>query len=184
MLHFSNCISISISYFNSFKKEKSKFQNLTITQSVTVIICAKNEAENLQKNLPFILNQNYPNFEVIIVDDNSSDNTNEIIKAQQLITNNLFLITISKEEKIGLGKKYALQKGIEAAKNELILLTDADCQPISKNWIAEMANCISDEKKIVLGISPYKTENTFLNALIEYETAQTHVTIYWLCNFR
>lgn len=154
---------------------KKKNQNFKISnyKSVSIIICAKNEAVNLQKNLSFILEQDYPNFEVIIVDDNSTDNTNEIIKAQQLITNNLYLITLSKEEKIGLGKKYALQKGIQAAKSELILLTDADCQPISKNWISEMVNCITDNKKIVLGISPYKTENTFLNALIEYETAQT-----------
>ena len=142
-------------------------------KSVSVIICAKNEAANLQKNLSFILEQNYPNFEVIVVDDNSTDNTNEIIKTQQLITNNLYLITISKEEKIGLGKKYALQKGVEAARNELILLTDADCQPLSKNWILEMASCANDKHKIVLGISPYKTETTILNGLIEYETAQT-----------
>ena len=142
-------------------------------KSVSIIICAKNEAANLQKNLSFILEQNYPNFEVIVIDDNSTDNTNEIIKTQQLITNNLYLITISKEEKIGLGKKYALQKGVEAARNELILLTDADCQPLSKNWISEMASCANDKHKIVLSISPYKTETTILNGLIEYETAQT-----------
>lgn len=156
--------------------KKKKSQNLKISselKSVSIIICAKNEAANLQKNLPFILEQNYPNFEVIIVDDNSTDNTNEIIKTQQLITNNLYLITISKEEKIGLGKKYALQKGVEAAKNELILLTDADCQPTSKNWILEMASCVNEKHKIVLGISPYKTGTTLLDGLIEYETAQT-----------
>ena len=85
----------------------------------------------------------------------------------------LAIINLTNAEKIGLGKKYALQKGIEAAKNELILLTDADCQPLSKNWIREMAGCVNDKHKIVLGISPYKTENTILNSLIEYETAQT-----------
>lgn len=135
-------------------------------QSVSVVICAKNEAANLQKNLPFILEQNYPNFEVIIVDDGSDE---------RLTMNDerLKIITLTKEEKIGLGKKYALQKGIEAAKNELILLTDADCQPVSKNWILEMASCVNEEHKIVLGISPYKTGTTLLDGLIVYETAQT-----------
>ncbi|MFN8284993.1 MAG: glycosyltransferase [Chitinophagales bacterium] len=142
---------------------KSQISNL---KSVSIVICAKNETENLQQNLPFILNQNYPDFEVIVVDDGSDE---------RLTMNNerLTIINLNKEEKIGLGKKYALRKGVEAAKNELILLTDADCQPASANWITEMANCVTDEKKIVLGISPYKTESTLLNALIEYETSQT-----------
>ena len=139
-----------------------------------MIICAKNESENLKKNLPFILEQNYPDFEVIIVDDGSDGRLTINLEINSGQANErLTIINLSKEEKIGLGKKYALQKGVEAAKNELILLTDADCQPVSKNWIKEMASCVSDEKKIVLGISPYKRESSFLNSLIEYETAQT-----------
>ncbi|MBP8192398.1 MAG: glycosyltransferase [Chitinophagales bacterium] len=140
--------------------------NNSIIPSVSVIICAKNERENLQKNLPAILNQHYPAFEVILVDDGSDE---QITITDERLT----IITLSKEEKIGLGKKYALQKGIEAAKKELILLTDADCWPVSENWITEMAGCINDKHKIVLGISPYETTPTFLNGLIEYETAQT-----------
>lgn len=142
--------------------------------SVSIIICAKNEAENLQKNLPFILAQSYPDFEVIIVDDGSDEKFTmnpETISGQA--NERLTVIRLSKEEKIGLGKKYALQKGVEAATKELILLTDADCHPVSENWISEMAACITAEKKIVLGIAPYKKESTLLNSLIEYETAQT-----------
>ena len=178
LLLFIVCFIYQIVYqlvliFAIIKHKATQNHQSIHNKSVSIIICAKNEAANLQKNLSFILEQNYPNFEVVVVDDNSTDNTNEIIKTQQLITNNLYLITISKEEKIGLGKKYALQKGVEAARNELILLTDADCQPLSKNWISEMASCANDKHKIVLSISPYKTETTILNGLIEYETAQT-----------
>ncbi len=148
------------------KKSTIQLPDNSTIPSVSVIICAKNETENLQKNLPVILNQHYPDFEVILVDDGSDE--------QITITGErLTIITLSKEEKIGLGKKYALQKGIEAAKKELILLTDADCWPVSENWITEMAGCINDKHKIVLGISPYETTPTFLNGLIEYETAQT-----------
>lgn len=155
------------------KKKKSLPANhiFSYSKPVSVIICAKNEAANLQKNLPFILNQKYKEFEVIVVDDNSTDLSRAIL--EEFSSKNSSLRVICLKEKIGLGKKYALQKGIEAAANELVLLTDADCKPVSESWIADMASCITDEKKIVLGVSPYYTENTFLNALIEYETAQT-----------
>jgi glycosyltransferase involved in cell wall biosynthesis len=148
------------------KKLNRETQTSSENKSVSVIICAKNETENLQKNLPFILNQKFKDFEVIVVDDGSDE-------PFTMNDKRLTIITLTKSEKIGLGKKYALQKGIEMASNEVILLTDADCQPVSENWISEMTSLINEKHKIVLGISPYKKENTFLNALIEYETAQT-----------
>ena len=154
--------------FSIIKFKKNQTLNLVSQnqKSVSVIICAKNEHENLQKNLPFILNQKYPNFEVIVVDDGSDDQLT-------IDDERLTIIRIPAEEKIGLGKKYALQKGIERATNEIILLTDADCKPNSGNWIAEMATLINEKHKIVLGISPYYYEPTFLNSAVEYETAQT-----------
>lgn len=148
-----------------FKSSNKKNTN-TVLKSVSIVICARNETENLQKHLPFILQQDYTDFEVILVDDGSDE-------PFKMNDERLKIITLTKEEKIGLGKKYALQKGIENASKELILLTDADCQPVSPNWISEMASKMSDKHKIVLGISPYKYANTFLNALIEFETAQT-----------
>lgn len=135
-------------------------------KAVSVVICAKNEQQNLQKNLPFIFAQQYPVFEVIVVDDGS-----DLPFSMQ--HDQLTVVRITKEEKIGLGKKYALRKGIEAAKNEWILLTDADCKPASDNWITAMVNGGTDRKKIVLGLSPYNTTPSLLNSLIEYETAQT-----------
>lgn len=184
MIIFVFCCVFQIVYqlvlvISIIKKKKSQIPSdvlelkSQISKSVSVIICAKNETENLRKNLPFILNQKYKDFEVIVVDDGSDDNTIEIIQQLKLTTNNLFLVTISKHEKIGLGKKYALQKGVENATKDLILLTDADCTPNSQNWISEMAALINEQHKIVLGISPYKYESSFLNAIVEYETAQT-----------
>ncbi len=147
-------------------KSNSKKNTNIVSKSVSVIICARNETENLHKNLPYILSQKYDDFEVILVDDGSDI-------PFQMQHERLKIIRLSKEEKIGLGKKYALQKGIEKASKELILLTDADCQPVSENWITEMATLINNQHKIVLGISPYIYDATFLNSLIEYETAQT-----------
>jgi len=138
----------------------------TSPKSVSIIICAKNEAKNLEANLPFILQQNYVDFEIIIVDDGSDIPI-------YLEHPKIKIIRIETAEKIGIGKKYALQKGIEMAKNEWILLTDADCKPHSQNWITEMTLSIKENHKIVLGVSPYQINQTFLNQFIGYETALT-----------
>ncbi|MDB5228327.1 MAG: glycosyltransferase, partial [Bacteroidota bacterium] len=145
----------------------------TSTTFVSVIICAKNEEENLRINLPLIFDQNYADFEVIVVDDGSVDNTLLLLNNLTAQYPNLKFISISRDEKIGIGKKYALQRGVQKAKGDVVLLTDADCKPASQHWIREMASLISNQHKIVLGISPYEKRNTFLNALIEYETAHT-----------
>lgn len=146
--------------------QHKKTQPTHINTPVSIVICAKNEQENLDKNLPFILSQKYAHFEVIIVDDGSDI---PLIYEHPDVK----IIPLTKAEKIGLGKKYALQKGVAAAQYTWVLLTDADCRPLSNQWIASMMACANAQTQIVLGISPYYKENTFLNALIEYETAQT-----------
>lgn len=147
--------------------------NVVCNKSVSIVICAKNEAVNLTNNLPFILSQKKINFEIIIVDDGSTDNTMTVIETYQKEYQNIQIVHIPANEKIGFGKKYALQKGIVAAKNDYILLTDADCVPASDFWIYEMLRCASSTKKIVLGVSPYYKTKGILNGLIAYETAQT-----------
>ena len=142
-------------------------------EPVSVIICAKNEATNLEKNLDHILTQRYRYFEVIVVNDNSTDRTADVLAKYQdkypiLRTVNL------KEKPVGLiGKKYALKHGIEAAKYDLLLMTDADCQPVSKNWIQLMQAKIRKPKRIGLAFSPYIKTNGFLNLFIRFETVYT-----------
>lgn len=135
-------------------------------KAVSIIICAKNEQENLNQNLPYILNQQYPEFEVIVVDDGS-----DVPFSMQ--HKQLSILQLTKEEKIGLGKKYALKKGVEHAKYPWVLLTDADCKPETPDWITHIVAQANKQQKIVLGISPYRQAPTILNCLIEYETAQT-----------
>lgn len=143
-------------------------------QAVSVIICAKNEAQNLQKNLPKILAQDYPKFEVIVVNDHSSDNSWEIILEFQKKNPNLQPINLKRES--SLGKKEALSRGIAASKYDLLLLTDADCAPASSNWISLMAGSLSDTKKIGLGYGPFYTHKGFLNTISIYETVLTAIS--------
>lgn len=135
--------------------------------AVSVIICAKNESENLQKYLPDILTQNYPNFEVLVIDDQSTDITAEILKNLSAQYPNL-KYRLSTNYHL-LGKRNALLTGIKNAKYDLLLLTDADCQPSSKNWMQKMVEPINDKIKIVLGHAPFFKRNSLLNKLIQYD---------------
>ncbi len=146
---------------------------------VSIIICARNEAANLENNLHRILNQNYRSYEVIVVDDNSYDTTHYILLKYHIEYPNLCSLKVA-EKPDGSGKKFALSKGIEAAKNDVLLLTDADCIPESPNWISEMVEPLNDSVKIVLGYAPYFEARGFLNKIIRYETIHTALQYFSL----
>lgn len=137
---------------------------------VSVIICAKNEEENLRNFLPKILEQDYPVFEVIVVNDCSHDNTENLLDDLKSRYRHLKSTLIKEDPKFDHGKKLALTIGIKAASYDYLLLTDADCEPVSKKWLALMQRNFSREKSIVLGYGGYFRENGFLNNLIRYET--------------
>ena len=148
-------------------------------QAVSVIICARNEAENLRQNLPKILEQDYPNFEVVVVNDASTDDSAAVLNELSKQYPHLKIISILEKKK--LGKKSALAKGIENASHDWLLMTDADCTPlptasgqISKNWISGMMAGIREGKEMVLGYAPYaKRDNSLLNKFIRFETVWT-----------
>ncbi|MFN4764485.1 glycosyltransferase [Gillisia sp. Q332] len=146
---------------------------------VSVIICAKNEAENLQQFIPSILNQDYPNFEIILINDASTDNTLEVMENFAAEDRRVKLVNVLNNEAFWGKKKYALTLGIKKAKNNRLLFTDADCAPVSDQWITSMASGFEDEKTIVLGYGGYfKQKNSFLNLLIRFETLLTAVQYF------
>ena len=139
-------------------------------QPVSVIICARNEAENLEAHLPIIMEQEYFDYEVIIVDDCSVDDTEDVLKRFKNIYPHLRSTAIKQDEKFVHGKKLAMTIGIKAAKNEWLLFTDADCMPENRQWISTMQTHFTDNKNIVLGYGGYKSLKGFLNKLIRYDT--------------
>lgn len=149
------------------------YQETTDLPPVSVIICAHNEQENLKQFLPQILEQEYPNFEVIVVNDYSTDETKWILEDFKRQYAHLNVVDIKEHIKLKNSKKFALTLGIKAAKHELLIMTDADCMPNSSNWLKEMAGAYSEDKEIVLGYSPYFPQTGFLNKLIRFETAHT-----------
>ena len=137
---------------------------------ISVIIAARNESHKLQENLRFILEQDYSNFEVIVVNNNSSDDSHHVLSAFKKGYNHLEIIEFNNPDHVRQGKKLPLTLGIKAAKNEHLLLTDADCKPKSNQWIKKMARGFK-EKEIILGYGPYIKTNGLLNSIIRFDTA-------------
>ena len=147
-------------------------------EPVSIIICARNEAQNLEKNLPRILNQNYRLFEVIVVNDNSNDTTYDVLLKYKKIYSNLQIINLDTKPLGMVGKKFPLKIGIESSKYATLLLTDADCCPSSSEWLFCMQSRITDTTKIVLGYGPYTFHPSLLNRFIRFETVYTAIQYF------
>jgi glycosyltransferase involved in cell wall biosynthesis len=146
---------------------------------VSIIVCAKNEAENVAKFVPLLAEQDYPEFELVLIDDASSDNTLDLFEAFEKQYANVKLVKVENNEAFWGNKKFALTLGIKAAKYEYLLFTDADCRPTSKDWIREMSSHFTLHRTIVLGYGAYeKISNSFLNKIIRFETMLTAVQYF------
>ena len=154
-----------LAFFKSKKKESRQ------THPVSIVICARDEAENLADHLPGVLLQEYPTtHEVIVVNDNSVDESKYILEALQKTYKQLNPIELTQEAKMIPGKKFPLAIGVKSAKHEIILLTDADCLPASEHWISSMQDLYDDKTELVLGYGPYHKQKSLLNKLIRWET--------------
>ena len=137
---------------------------------VSVIVCAHDEEQNLRELLPVLKSQNHPNFEIIIVDDRSNDNTYDFLLDETKADSRVKMVRTLKTPERMNAKKYAITLGIRSAKNDLILLTDADCRPAGPDWISRMTSLITPGIQLVLGYSPYYKESGLLNLFIRYES--------------
>lgn len=173
---FSLMILIQASYFIfifsrlAFHKPRTGSQNDS-PLPVSVIVCARDEAANLAANLRGILVQDYPStHEVIVVNDNSVDDSKYILAEYQRVFPQLKVIELSQEAKLIPGKKFPLSMGIKSAAHDIVLLTDADCVPATEHWISSMQSCFRGQTEIVLGYGPYHRTKGFLNKLVRWET--------------
>ncbi len=137
---------------------------------VSVIICARNEAENLKKFLPLVLEQDYPDYEVIVVNDCSEDNTYDVLGNYITKYPHLKISTVNRDPRFTHNKKFAQFIGIKAAIHDTLLFTDADCHPESKNWIRNMACHFNGKTDIVLGYGGYLNRKGLLNKYIRFDT--------------
>ncbi len=140
-------------------------------RGLSVIIAARNESENLFRNLPFILEQDYPEFEVIVINHQSIDDSKYILQAYEKQYSNLRIIELERSKHLKYGKKLPLTIGIKGAKHEHLVFTDADCKPQGDQWLKSMSSHFDDKKEIVLGYGPYKKRKGFVNRMIRFDTA-------------
>lgn len=160
-------------YFLKLGTYKTITDNGAEKLPITVIIAARNEYTNLEKNLKSVLEQDYPNFEVIVVNDCSWDESQKLLEYYQEVYPHLRICEIKEQEKYPTGKKFALTLGIKAASNNNLIFTDADCKPATNQWLSLMASRYNPEKQIVLGFSPYTPQSGFINLIARFESAIT-----------
>src|ERR1035437_3219178 len=152
------------------KIKKNKIPFITEQPPVSVIICAKDESDNLRKFLPFILQQDYPDFEVIVINDGSTDDTEHLLNDLCVEYPNLRTTFVPVGANNLSTKKLGLTLGIKAAQYDLLLFTDADCMPEDKYWIDRMLRNFTPETEFVLGYGAYFQRKGFLNRLITFDT--------------
>lgn len=172
------CFLIQLYYWLNFgvfynRKGFGQVEPVLKGKSVSVIVTIQNDVSSFRKNLPYITNQNYPDAELLIVYDGTSDE--EFQQLQEFINEYGSIRLIRNEQaKLNSGKRAALALGVEAAQGDYVLFTDADCRPGSSNWISLMLGGLtSSEIDVVIGISPYTKDEGLLNRFIQYETLQS-----------
>jgi len=170
---FASATAIQLIYFWFFYSRLAFGHNKKVSEQklpVSVVVCARNEYENLLTFLPQILEQDYPDFEVVVVNDASDDESIYLLRDYAKKYPNLKIVDLKESLNNFKGKKFPLSIGIKSAKNEIVLLTDADCAPVSPEWIDRMQSRYHDSTiQIVLGYGGYKKEKGLLNKLIRFD---------------
>ncbi|WP_400192075.1 glycosyltransferase [Hymenobacter sp. B81] len=140
---------------------------------VSIVVAARNALEQLRHLMPLLLSQDYPQFEIVLVDDRSDDDT--LLYAQQLTQYyaNVRLVTVGRTPEGLAPKKYALTLGIKVARYPHLLFTDADCVPTTNQWLRHMARGFDSGADLVLGYGAYDAAPGFLNKLVRFETLLT-----------
>lgn len=160
-----------IFYLIAFSSSRSTSADSQVP--VSVIVCAHDEEENLRELIPILLLQDYPEYEVIVVEDRSNDGSFDFLYQAAKENSKIRMVQVKDKPDHINGKKFALTLGVKAAKHDWVLLTDADCRPGGPHWIFEMSKQFSMDRSIVIGYSPYLKEEGLLNSLIQYETLLT-----------
>lgn len=159
---------ILFSKFAFYKPEK----NVQFNQPpVSIVIATQNDAHNLKRSLPILLTQQYNDYEVLVVSDHPDDDT-EMVMAEFLeqYPNIVKYVNLTSSVTHIKGKKFPLALGINAAKYDIVLLTEPNCVPVSQYWLQNMARHFDGKKEIVLGYGNYEREAKLSNLLLRFDT--------------
>ncbi|GIV31429.1 MAG: glycosyl transferase family 2 [Saprospiraceae bacterium] len=147
--------------------------NIRLTKpAVSIVICEHDDGHKLLSSLDRFLNQTGRSFELVVISHNSSFPFEHLLAPSHRQTRHLRTF---RHDDGRIGKKFPLTRGVEEARFDYLLLTDADCQPASLHWMDKMATKLDDGAQIVLGFAPYLEAPGFLNKFIRFETCYTAI---------
>jgi chlorobactene glucosyltransferase len=160
------CPTSQISGTSKIKRIKNK--SGTSLPFVSIIIPARNEQDTIERCILSLLNQDYPNFELIIVDDNSTDNTLKIVQETKvrirgpgpggglpLSIERLKIISLTEKPEKWTGKTWASEQGYSHSTGNILLFTDADTYYMRKDTIYEAVSYMQKENLDVLTGLPF-----------------------------
>lgn len=160
--------------FNKKKKQTEDTGSQTeALPPVSVVIAAKNEEYHLKDKLVFFLEQDYPEFEVIVVNDASTDECEYVLKAFSKLYPCLKVVNIVENVNKFRGRKFPISLGIKSAKYDHIVLAGADCVPSGFEWLKNLARNFSEKKEVVLGFCTYTKQKGLFKFLLQYDNLTT-----------
>ncbi|MFP4470113.1 MAG: glycosyltransferase [Bacteroidales bacterium] len=134
---------------------------------VSIVITASNQYRSLRDNLPALFEQDYSDFEVVVVNDNSDDDTDELLKSLSGKYPKLKVVELTQSLNWFRGRKFPLSLGIKSSANELLMLTDADCVPAGRHWLRQMVSAYKSGTCVVLGYASWKS-NSRINKWLRF----------------
>ena len=173
LIVFIGFLSIQLFYF-LFVYGRFAFSNPTeekeYTPPVSIIICSKNQVDHCKILVPLLMEQDYPNFEIVLIDDASTDDTLDVFENFEAQYKNIKLVKVENIEAFWGNKKFSMTLGIKAAKYEHLLFIEPNCLPATNQWIAEMASHFDADKSIVIGYSKLiKEKKSLANMFMRFE---------------
>ena len=156
----------------AFYKEKDRTKSDDQLEPVSVVVCARDAYEYLQDLIPVLLTQDYPDYEIVIVNDCSEDETEEWLKDIERRETKIKPVQLRQHLNFFNGKKFPLSMGIKSAKNDLIVLTDVNCLPTNSQWLRSVVNSYGNNTEVVIGYSPYMNKKGVFNQIMRFDAVQ------------
>ena len=156
----------------AFSKRRPLTKTDDALEPVSVVVCARDAYHHLVELIPALLSQDYPKFEVVVVNDCSDDETEEYLKDLERHETRVKPVQLRQHLNFFNGKKYPLSLGIKSATYDLLVLTDPDCRPTSDKWLRSMVGCYDRDTEVVVGYAPTEKKGGLLNLLVRFNAVQ------------
>lgn len=178
LIIFGICLIVQLLYYwgvfskLAFYKRNARPKLDEELEPVSIVLCARNAYEYLIELIPVLLNQSYPEFEIVVVNDCSDDDTEEYLKNLERLEPRIKPVQLKQHLNFFNGRKFPLSMGIKSAKNDIIVLTDCNCMPVNEQWLRSVVNRYNRNTEIVIGYSPYVQKKSTLNRLMRFDSLQ------------